>query len=143
MSETEKKENPIFIIIFFIIAGLMVNYIIGKKNSYQDAPKRDEAYLTSVRQEMMENFDPEGITKSGYCVVSFEINEEGWINKRQFVKKSDVEQINSKVFDMLSTSTIVSKPPKAYTNNPIELEFGCTANNREVSCYSKNVVKNK
>ena len=137
----EKKENPIFIILFLIIAFVVFWTILTKIRSFQNVPVVNDEYLTSVREEMLKDFDPSGITHSGYCIISFEINEEGWINKRQFVKKSKVDEINVKVYDMLKSATIVPKPPLDYTNKPIKIEFGCTANAYEVSCYSKNIVK--
>ena len=72
---------------------------------------------------------------------AFEINEEGWVNKRQFVQKANVDEINVKVYEMLKNATIVPKPPLDYTNKPIKIEFGCEANQEEVSCYSKNIVE--
>ncbi|MBQ2644797.1 TonB family protein [bacterium] len=137
----EEKTNVAGIIIIILITIAIVWFIRGKIQSYKDRPKLDDKYLTAIREDMFKNFDPSGITQSGRCIISFEINEEGWINKRHFVKKSKVEELNKKVYEMVEIATIVPKPPKGYTNVPIELEFNCQANEREVACYSKNIVK--
>ena len=139
--EKEEKENPIFIILFLLVAAAVVWFVLSKVHVVRQAPELNDEYLTSVRQEMLKDFDPSGITRSGYCIISFEINEEGWINKRQFVQKASVDEINVKVYDMLKNATIVPKPPLDYTNKPIKIEFGCEANQEEVSCYSKNIVE--
>lgn len=137
----EEKTNIWAVLFTFIIVVGIVFFIRQKMANVEKAPEFNDAYLTSVREKMMEDFDPSGITNSGYCIVSFEINSEGWIQKRQFVKRAPIEEINNAVFEMLKHATIVDKPPKAYTNVPISLEFGCMADEMEVSCYSKNIVK--
>ncbi len=139
--EPEKKENPLFIIIFLVIVAVVVYFILTKIRTNQAQPALDDAYLTSVREVMLKDFDPSGITNSGFCILSFEINEEGWITKREISQKSPIPEINDKVMTMLRTATIVPKPPAAYTNKPIKIEFGCIADQSEVECYSKNIVE--
>ena len=136
----EEKTSIWTIIIALVLVVGIVLFIRSVIGNAKQAPERNEEYLTQIRQDMLKDFDPSGITLSGYCIVSFEINEEGWINKRQFVKKSPVEELNRKVMDMLKSTTIVEKPPVAYTNKPIKIEFGCTADEMEASCYTKNIV---
>lgn len=138
---TEKKENPLVLVIFILIAGALAFFLSTKIRAYQARPALNDEYLTSVRQEMLKDFNPAGITKSGSCIISFEINEEGWINKRHLTKKSNVPELDDKVYEMLKSATIVPKPPLDYTNRPILIEFSCRANKYEVECYSKNIEK--
>ena len=63
------------------------------------------------------------------------------MEKRQIVKKSPVDIINDKAMEMLKLVTIVDKPVKGYTNVPIKMEFGCIADQKEASCYTKNIVE--
>lgn len=137
----EKKESPLALIIFVLIAGALAFFLSTKIRAYKVQPTMNDEYLTSVRQEMLKDFNPAGITRSGSCVISFEINEEGWVNKRHLAKKSAVPELNDKVYEMMQNATIVPKPPLDYTNRPILIEFGCEANQYEVECYSKNIEK--
>lgn len=138
---SEKKENPIAFIIFVLIAGAFAFFLLTKIRAYKAEPAINDKYLTSVRQEMLKDFNPSGITRSGRCIISFEINEEGWVNKRHLTKKSGVAELDDKVYEMMQNATIVPKPPLDYTNRPILIEFGCEANQYEVECYSKNIEK--
>lgn len=139
--QEEEKFNFLGLLIVLVIIGAAVFYIRGKINYVEQAPERNDEYLTAVREEMLKDFDPSGITQSGYCIVSFEINEDGWINKRQIIKKSPVDMINDKALEMLKSATIVEKPIEAYKNVPIKMEFGCIADEKEASCYTKNIVE--
>lgn len=137
----EKKENPVAFIIFLLLAVGLAVFLASKIRTYKAQPAMNDEYLTSVRKEMLKDFNPAGITKSGRCIISFEINEEGWVNKRHLAKKSAVPELNDKVYEMMQNATIVPKPPLDYTNRPILIEFGCEANQYEVECYSKNIEK--
>jgi len=140
-NEQGEKFNFLGLIVAIAVICGMVFFIRGKMNYVEQAPEREDEYLTTVREAMLKDFDPSGITQSGYCIVSFEINEDGWINKRQIVKKSPVDIINDKAMEMLKLVTIVDKPVKGYTNVPIKMEFGCIADQKEASCYTKNIVE--
>lgn len=140
--ETHPREKTsIFTILVACVLTVAIGYFIrNMMNVNQRQPELSDEYLTSIRQTMMENFDPSGITHSGYCIISFQINDEGGIENRKFIKKSSADQLNKKVFKMLQATTIVEKPPKTYKGSQIKLEFGCTANETEANCYSKNIL---
>lgn len=97
--------------------------------------------MTEIRQEMLEDFDPQGITRSGYCIISFKINKEGKVYDKKFLQKSKVKPLNEKVTYMLDYAKAFQNPPLAFTDTPIDIEIGCTASETEVSCYTKNIVK--
>ena len=71
----EKKESPLALIIFVLIAGALAFFLSTKIRAYKVQPTVNDEYLTSVRQEMLKDFNPAGITRSGSCVISFEIND--------------------------------------------------------------------
>lgn len=138
----EKKDNPIFMIIFLLTVIAVVWFILTTIRAKQEEqPDYNDAYLTEVRQTMLKDFDPEGITNSGYCIISFEITPDGRITKKRMDKQSPIREINDKVMGMLILADKADPPPKAYTNTPIRIEFGCIADNAEVECYSKNIVE--
>ncbi len=137
----EKGVNFFVVLLIFAAMGYFVYYIQDSMRNVEKKSAQEHEYLQQIREEMFKDFDPEGITHSGLCVVSFEINEDGWINKRFVARKSGVPELDNKVMDMLRKTTILSKPPKIYTNKPIKLEFGCSANQTSVECYSKNIVE--
>ncbi|MCR5260427.1 MAG: energy transducer TonB [Candidatus Gastranaerophilales bacterium] len=142
-NQQEEKFNFLGLIVAIAVIAGMVFFIRGKINYVEQAPERNDEYLTAVREQMLKDFDPSGITESGYCIVSFEINEDGWINKRQIIKKCPVDIINKKAMEMMKSATIVEKPINTYKNVPIKMEFGCIADAREASCYTKNIEKMK
>ena len=141
-SEKKEKNESVFAILFFFVAIIAIVFVVRHfVNLSQNRVDLDAEYLTNIREEMLKDFDPEGIVKSGECIISFEINAEGWITKRYFVKKSPVNELNDKVMSMLKKATIVEKPPKIWTNTPIKLLFRCVASETEVECESKNIIE--
>lgn len=137
----EKKENPIVMVLFLIVVGVFAYFVMNKVSSYKVDTSKNDEYLTEIRQEMLEDFDPQGITRSGYCIISFKINKEGKVYDKKFLQKSKVKPLNEKVTYMLDYAKAFQSPPLAFTDAPINIEIGCTASETEVDCYTKNIVK--
>lgn len=137
----EKKENPIVLVLFLVAVGFLAYFVMNKVSSYKIDTSKNDEYLTEIRQEMLEDFDPQGITRSGYCIISFKINKEGKVYDKKFLQKSKVKPLNEKVTYMLDYAKAFQNPPLAFTDTPIDIEIGCIASETEVSCYTKNIVK--
>lgn len=137
----EKKENPIVLVLFLVAVGFLAYFVMNKVSSYKVDTSKNDEYLTEIRQEMLEDFDPQGITRSGYCIISFKINKEGKVYDKKFLQKSKVKPLNEKVIYMFDYAKAFQNPPLAFTDTPIDIEIGCTASETEVSCYTKNMVK--
>ncbi len=136
VSYAEEKTSPFTILFLVVVVALMAFYVPRLVNQKANNSETEEKYLENVMKMVMSEFDPSGIRKSGFCLMRFEINEDGIITKRAFKQRSTVPAINSKISYALRKTTMVEKPPKRYTNVPIRLKIMCTANDYAAECES-------
>lgn len=131
----EEKTSP-FTVIFMIIVIAALAFFVPRflQKQANNANDEDAKYLDGVMQTVMGDFNPAGITQTGECIMRFEVNEAGWVNKRAFVQRSSVPEINSKVAYALRKATLVEKPPKRYTDVPLRLKVSCTADEKMAEC---------
>ena len=136
--KSEKKENPFFLITFMFILLVGIACGIHKIINYRVENGEDkQEYINKIQSSFFSDFDPSGITKSGYCVVYFSVDEQGKIYNKKFLRKSDVFELDSKVAKLINNFSSFDIPPKSIINKPIYFEFGCKASEREVGCYNK------
>lgn len=140
--EDSDEANPLVVLIVFIFVALIAYYVpIAIKNKADAENKKaansaEATYLYRMMQDILTDFNPSGITKTDYCIVSFEINENGGINKRYFERRSAVPELNNKVMYSLQKTTIVEEPPQKFANVPLSLKVDCTANEQQAECKS-------
>lgn len=139
--QKEKQKAPFIILLFgLFLFGMYVSF--NKiKFEQEKQPEINDEYLTSIRERMLQDFDPTGITNSGDCIITFKIKKDGTLYDKLMEQKSAVQFINDRVMGMLILTDNVDEPPRAYTDVPIRIKFGCIADEKEVSCYSKNIVE--
>jgi len=140
-NEPEKKENHFLSLLFFIVfmvgVYFLCKYVITNINT--KAEKNDE-YESKVMHAVFDGFSPQGIEKSGHCLVQFEVNENGEIVNQKIIETSNVYELDNKVFYSVKNAPRLEKPPAFYLNKPIKIDFICFAKSNEVECYSKNVT---
>jgi len=140
-NEPQKKGNPFLSILFFIVllvgVYFLCKYVVSVINTKTE--KNDE-YETKVMHSVFSGFSPQGIEKSGHCLVQFEINEKGEITNQKIVESSNVYELDNKVFYSVKNAPKLEKPPASYLNKPIKINFICFAKSNEVECYCKNVT---
>lgn len=139
--QKERQKAPFLILLFGLF--LFGMYVCFNKIQFEQErqPEINDEYLTSVREKMLQDFDPTGITNSGDCIITFKIKKDGTLYDKLMEKKSAVQFINDRVMGMLILTDNVASPPKAYTDVPIRIKFGCIADEQAVECYSKNIVE--
>lgn len=135
-SYEEEKTSPFTILFLVVVVALMAFFIPRIINQKANNSETEEKYLENVMKMVMSEFDPSGIRKSGFCLMQFEINEDGIVTKRAFKQRSTVPAINSKISYALRKTTMVEKPPQRYTNVPIRLKIMCTADDYAAECES-------
>lgn len=141
------KLRPFTVFVVMIFVALIAYFVpLAVKYKAEEAQRRaanspEATYLDRMMQTILEDFSPAGIESSDYCIVSFEINENGGINKRFFVRRSSVPEINNKVMHALKKATIVEEPPKKYINVPLNINVSCTADEEAAECLSNIYVK--
>lgn len=137
-TKPEKKENPIFLILFIIFLCFLFYFIVQKIMHYQTTSNDGrQEYIDKIQKSFFSEFDPKGIEKSGYCVVSFVLDSNGGLHNKKFIKASKVPELDTKVNDLLTDIKSFGTPPASCTNVPINFEFGCMVNGAEVECYNK------
>lgn len=140
--DEDEKTSPLTVLIVVIFVALIAYYvpmaIKNKADSENEraANSREATYLYRMMQTILTDFNPSGITKTDYCIVGFEINENGGINKRFFVRRSSLPALNNKVMHALQKTTIVEEPPQKFVNIPLSLKVDCTANEEQAECKS-------
>lgn len=135
--DDEEKTSP-FTILFLVVLIVLIAVFVPKflQQKVNNANDADAQYLDRIMNSIMGDFNPSGITRSGECIVRFEVNEAGWVSKREFTQKADVPAINAKVGYALKKATILEKPPKKYTDVPLRLKVSCSANKSMAECMS-------
>lgn len=138
-SNTKKqKENPVFLIIFMLILLVGIAFGLNKiLNLRIENREGTQIYINKIVKTFFTDFEPQGITQSGYCIVYFSINEQGKVYNKKFFRKSNIFELDSKVSKITNEFSTFDVPPKSLTDKPIYIEFGCTANAKEVGCYCK------
>lgn len=141
---SEKGENPLMFMIFLAIVGVFAYLFLMRMQDVRESKSAEvENYILSVRELMFEDFNPVGITKSGRCIVSFEIDPSGNIINQRILQKSGVPILDRKVLNSLKGIRVVEAPPKGFKYEPVKIEFNCVANKMQAECYSKNIVERK
>lgn len=136
--KSEKKDNPFFLLTFLLILLVGIACGLYKILNYKvENTEGKQAYINKIQKIFFEKFDPQGITKSGYCIIYFSVDEHGNIYNRKFLRKSDVFELDSKVAKLMKNFSSFDVPPESAVNKPLYFEFNCSANDREVGCYSK------
>lgn len=138
--EKGEKENPLNIILFLVLVACLAFFVVNKTSSIQSKAPVDD-YLTNIREEMLSDFDPQGLTVSASCVISFKISETGKVYEKRIIQSTKNRPLEEKIENMFNYTNQFAPPPLAYKDKPIKIEFGCSANEREVSCYTKNLLK--
>lgn len=133
----EEKTSPVTVLLFVLLVALLA-FLVPRflQQKVNDTNDMDAEYLDRIMNTIMGDFNPAGITKSGECIVRFEVNEAGWVSKREFTRKANVPAINAKVGYALKKATILEKPPKKYTDVPLRLQVSCTASQEMAECMS-------
>lgn len=145
-SENGVALGPLKIFVTLILIALIAFFVPRIiQNQTNEASKRatkekEATYLDRVMKTVLEDFSPSGITKTDFCIVTFEINESGWISKRAFERRSSVSELNTKVMYTLKKSTIVEKPPEKFANTPLKIRVSCSADEKSAECLS-NIYK--
>jgi len=133
----DEKTNPLTVLFLIIVIAALAyfipRYLQQKANEAND---EDAKYLDRIMQTILSEFSPAGIKSSDYCTVRFEINEAGWVSKREFTHRSSIPTLNAKVALALKKATILEKPPKKYTDVPLRLNVSCTADENVAECMS-------
>ena len=136
--DSKSKENPFFFLtfIFILLVGIAcgLHQILNLRVENQEGK---QIYINKLVKTFFTDFEPQGITKSGYCIVYFSINEQGKVYNKKFFRKSNIFELDSKVSKITNEFSTFDVPPKSLTDKPIYIEFGCTANAKEVGCYCK------
>jgi len=140
-NEPTKKGNPFLSILFFVVllvgVYFLCKYVVTEINTKAE---KNDGYLDKVMHAVFDDFSPQGIEKSGHCLVQFEINENGKINNQKIIESSNVYELDNKVFNSVKNASKLEVPPAYYLNKPIKIDFICFVRNIEVECYSKNVT---
>lgn len=144
VEKVEKKDGCLTYLIYIIFfIALFVGIFFLFKRIMEDVKKNDakeDKYIETVLHSVFDGFSPEGIEKSGHCMVTFIVDENGNVKNGKIVETSNVHEIDTKVYNSLKNAPNVGKPPLKYINKPVKVDFICFAKRYEVECYSKNVV---
>jgi len=143
--EKPEKESPLVYFMYIVFfTALFVGIFFLFKRIMTDINNREvehDNYIETVLHSVFDGFSPEGIDKSGHCMVSFIVDETGNIKQKKIVESSRVYELDKKVYNSLKNVSNVGKPPVKYVNKTIKVDFICFAKKYEVECYSKNVVE--
>ncbi|MBE7706401.1 MAG: hypothetical protein E7Z91_04065 [Cyanobacteria bacterium SIG30] len=82
--------------------------------------KQFREYKISLRNLLFSKIDFTQIIGDGYCVVTFEINENGKLINKKFVQTSTNDMLNDAVFYAVNTTSSFKKPPSLYKNETLK-----------------------
>ena len=95
------------------------------------------AYILSLAQEILRNWDRSGISGNGITQIEFKINANGLLEGKKIYKFSGNKSLDSSIATLVGTFKQFQTPPSSYNGEVIIMAF--SANNGSTKAYFPNL----